>query len=62
MTEEDIIDQITEALYMYDDEHNPEHNQATVVRSFKEVGMLTTNSGFVLCIGDDEFQVTVTKK
>ena len=63
MTEDDIIDNITEALFMYDDEYNSdnEDNQMSI-RTYEEVGMLTTNSGFVIRIGGDEFQVTVVKR
>lgn len=63
MTEDDIIDNITEALYMYDDEYNSDNEDNQMcIRTYEEVGMLTTNSGFVIRVGDDEFQVTVVKR
>lgn len=64
MTNEDeIVDMISEALYLYEAEYeveNPAEQLST--RTYAEVGMLTSNSGLVLRIGDEEYQITVVKR
>ena len=62
-TEDDIVDMISEALYLYEAEYeveNPDEQLST--RTYEEVGMLTSNSGLVLRIGDEEYQITVVKR
>ena len=62
-TEDDIVDMISEALYLYEEEYeveNPDEQIST--RTYAEVGMLTSNSGLVLRIGDEEYQITVIKR
>ena len=61
--EDDIVDMISEALYLYEAEYeveNPDEQLST--RTYAEVGMLTSNSGLVLRIGDEEYQITVIKR
>jgi hypothetical protein len=64
MTNEyEVIDMITEALYMYEAEYNDEDSDDSIsIRTYDEVGMLTSNAGFVLRIGEHKFQVTVVKE
>ena len=62
-TEDDIVDMISEALYLYEAEYeieNPDEQLST--RTYAEVGMLTSNAGLVLRIGDEEYQITVIKR
>ena len=62
-TEDDIVDMISEALYLYEAEYeveNPDEQIST--RTYAEVGMLTSNAGLVLRIGDEEYQITVIKR
>ena len=62
-TEDDIVDMISEALYLYEAEYeveNPDEQIST--RTYEEVGMLTSNAGLVLRIGDEEYQITVVKR
>lgn len=61
MNEDDVIDMITEALYMYEEEYE-DSEESISIRTYDEVGMLTSNAGFVLRIGDHKFQVTVVKE
>lgn len=61
--EDDIVDMISEALYLYEAEYeveNPDDQIST--RTYAEVGMLTSNAGLVLRIGDEEYQITVIKR
>ena len=61
--EDDIVDMISEALYLYEAEYevdNPDEQIST--RTYAEVGMLTSNAGLVLRIGDEEYQITVIKR
>jgi len=61
--EDDIVDMISEALYLYEAEYeveNPDEQLST--RTYAEVGMLTSNAGLVLRIGDEEYQITVIKR
>jgi len=61
--EDDIVDMISEALYLYEAEYeveNPDEQLST--RTYAEVGMLTSNAGLVLRIGDEEYQITVVKR
>jgi len=61
--EDDIVDMISEALYLYEAEYeveNPDEQLST--RTYEEVGMLTSNAGLVLRIGDEEYQITVIKR
>ena len=61
--EDDIVDMISEALYLYEAEYeveNPDEHLST--RTYAEVGMLTSNAGLVLRIGDEEYQITVIKR
>lgn len=63
MNEDDVIDMISEALFMYEDEYSNENPDESIsIRTYEEVGMLTNNAGFVLRIGDHKFQVTVVKE
>ena len=63
-TEDDIVDMISEALYLYEEEYstNDDPDESISTRTYAEVGMLTSNSGLVLRIGDDEYQITVVKR
>ena len=64
MTEDEVIDIISEALYTWEEEYgldtdDPEDKIS--IRTYDEVGMLTSNSGHVLTIGDSKFQITVVE-
>lgn len=64
MTEDEVIDMISEALYTWEEEYaldtdDPEDKIS--IHTYDEVGMLTSNSGLVLTIGDSKFQITVVK-
>lgn len=63
-TEDDIVDMISEALHFYEEEYNEDvdSDDSIITRTYSEVGMLTSNSGLVLRIGDDEFKITVVKR
>ena len=61
--EDDIVDMISEALYLYEAEYEVEDPDEQIsTRTYSEVGMLTSNSGLVLRIGDEEYQITVIKR
>ena len=61
-TEDDVIDMITEALYMYHDEYGSDDPDESIgIRTYDEVGMLTRDSGMVLTIGDKKFQITIVE-
>ena len=47
-SEEDIISEIMDAVQ--------EHVSGARVRSFEDVGMMTRNLGFVVYVGDKEYQ------
>ena len=62
MTEDEVIDMISEALYMYQDEYGSDDPDESIgIRTYDEVGMLTNNSGMVLTIGDRKFQITIVE-
>lgn len=63
MTNEDeVIDMLTEALYMYHEEYGSDDADESIgIRSYEELGMLTRDSGMVLTIGDKRFQITVVE-
>ena len=62
-TEDDIVDMISEALYLYEAEYEVEDPDEQIsTRTYEEVGMLTSNAGLVLRIGDEEYQITVVKR
>jgi hypothetical protein len=61
-TEDEVIDMISEALYMYQDEYGSDDLDESInIRTFDEVGMLTRSSGMVLSIGDQKFQITIVE-
>ena len=61
-TEDDVIDMITEALYMYHDEYGSDDPDESIgIRTYDEVGMLTRDSGMVLTIGYKKFQITIVE-
>ena len=64
MTEDEVIDMISEALYTWEEEYGldtDDPDDKISIRTYDEVGMLTNNSGLVLSIGDSKFQITVVE-
>ena len=64
MTEDEVIDIISEALYTWEEEYGldtDDPDDKISIRTYDEVGMLTNNSGLVLSIGDSKFQITVVE-
>lgn len=64
MTEDEVIDIISEALYTWEEEYGldtDDPDDKISIRTYDEVGMLTSNSGLVLTIGDSKFQITVVE-
>ena len=61
-TEDDVLDMMTEALFMYENEYGSDDPDESIgIRTYDEVGMLTRDTGFVLSIGDRRFQVTIVE-
>lgn len=53
MNEREFAEELTEALGDYD---------VTTIRSFEELGLLTSNTGLVIALADgSEFQVTIVR-
>jgi hypothetical protein len=55
-TEDDVIDMITEALYMYHEEYGSDDPAKSV-----GTARLHDDRGLVLTIGDKRFQITVVE-
>lgn len=47
------------ALYDYFDDRGPDDNFDII--SFEDAGLLTGDKGFILTVGEDQFQVSVVK-
>lgn len=61
-TEDDVLDMMTEALFMYENEYGSDDPDESIgIRTYDEVGMLTRDTGFVLSIGDRRFQITIVE-
>ena len=61
-TEDDVLDMMTEALFMYENEYGSDDPDESIsIRTYDEVGMLTRDTVFVLSIGDRRFQVTIVE-
>jgi hypothetical protein len=61
MDEQDMMDRITEALDLLDAEEPNGDDEYSVVETFQEAGIMTTNKGLIVRVGGDEFQITVVQ-
>jgi len=59
MNESEVVDLITEAIYLYDEEN--EIDGGVDIRTYDEVGMMTNNKGLVVKVGGKKFQITVVR-
>ena len=59
MNESKVVDLITEAIYLYDEEN--EIDGGVDIRTYDEVGMMTNNKGLVVKVGGKKFQITVVR-
>ena len=59
MDEQDMVDLITESLYLYDEENEIEGG--VDIQTFEDACLMTNNKGLVVKIGKKKFQITVVE-
>jgi hypothetical protein len=62
MNEQAMVELLQEALEVWtDDLGTPDDEEVEFVGTFQDVGLMTSNKGLVVRVGDSEFQVTVVR-
>jgi hypothetical protein len=61
MTEQDMLERVTEALDLLDAETPNGDEDCSRVSTFEEDQIMTTNKGLVIRVGSNEFQVTIVR-
>jgi len=61
MTEQEFSELVSGFVEESLREESGEHRFLVRVRSFRESGVMTSNEGFVVRVGEEEFQVTVVR-